>query len=125
MILASWSASVSSVASAIRRRSVRVKRSTVIPRWLDILHRGSYADDMADARIESRTVKTKAMTLRLPADQAAELEAVARADGKAVSESVREAIDVLIAERRKDKAFQARLRKMIEENRAVLDRLAR
>jgi|RhiMethySRZTD1v2_1073278.scaffolds.fasta_scaffold173765_2 Arc/MetJ-type ribon-helix-helix transcriptional regulator len=80
---------------------------------------------MADARIESRTVKTKAMTLRLPADQAAELEAVARADGKAVSESVREAIDVLIAERRKDKAFQARLRKMIEENRAVLDRLAR
>ena len=104
---------------------MRVKRSTVIPRWLDILHRGSYAGDMADAPIESRTVKTKAMTLRLPADQAAELEAVARADGKAVSESVREAIDVLIAERRKDKAFQARLRKMIEENRAVLDRLAR
>ena len=35
------------------------------------------------------------------------------------------AIEQLIAERRKDKAFQARLRKMIEENRAVLDRLAR
>jgi hypothetical protein len=55
----------------------------------------------------------------------AELEAVARTDGKAVSESVREAIDALIAERRKDKEFQARLRKMIEEDRAVLDRLAR
>ena len=80
---------------------------------------------MADERIESRTVKSKAMTLRLPADQAAELEAVARADGKAVSESVREAIDALIDERRKDKEFQARLRQMVEEDRAILDRLAR
>jgi Arc/MetJ-type ribon-helix-helix transcriptional regulator len=80
---------------------------------------------MAEERIEARTAKTKAMTLRLPADQAAELEAVARADGKAVSESVREAIDTLIAERRKDKEFQARLRKMVEENQAILDRLAR
>jgi predicted DNA-binding protein len=102
-----------------------VRRSTVPPRWLDILHRGSYSDDMAEERIEARTAKTKAMTLRLPADQAAELEAVARADGKAVSESVREAIDTLIAERRKDKEFQARLRKMVEENQAILDRLAR
>jgi Arc/MetJ-type ribon-helix-helix transcriptional regulator len=89
------------------------------------LHQGSYPADVADERIETRTVKTKAMTLRLPADQAAELEAVARADGKAVSESVREAISALIAERRKDKEFRARLRKMIEEDRAILDRLAR
>ena len=89
------------------------------------MHQGSYPADVADERIETRTVKTKAMTLRLPADQAAELEAVARGDGKAVSESVREAIGALIAERRKDKEFRARLRKMIEEDRAILDRLAR
>lgn len=65
------------------------------------------------------------MTLRLPADKAAELEALARADSKPVSDTVREAIDRLIEERRKDKAFRARLREMIEEDRAILERLAR
>jgi predicted DNA-binding protein len=67
----------------------------------------------------------KAMTLRLPADQAADLEAVARADQMTVSETVREAIDKLIAERRQDKEFQARLREMIREDQKVLERLAR
>ena len=38
---------------------------------------------------------------------------------------MRDAIDVLIEERRKDEAFRARLREMIEEDRAILDRLAR
>lgn len=38
---------------------------------------------------------------------------------------MREAIDLLIKERRKDKAFQNRLRRMIEDDRAILDRLAR
>jgi Arc/MetJ-type ribon-helix-helix transcriptional regulator len=70
-------------------------------------------------------VTTKAMTLRLPADRAAELEAVARADHKAVSEAVREAVDRLIEERRKDKAFQARLQEMMREDQEVLARLAR
>jgi Arc/MetJ-type ribon-helix-helix transcriptional regulator len=70
-------------------------------------------------------MKTKAMTLRLPTDKAAELEAVARAESKSVTDTVRDAIDLLIAERRKDKAFRARVRKMIEEDRAILDRLAR
>jgi predicted DNA-binding protein len=67
---------------------------------------------------------TKAMTLRLPAERAAELEAIARAEETPVSETVREAIDRLIDEKRNDKAFQARLREMIEQERAVLDRLA-
>jgi hypothetical protein len=69
-------------------------------------------------------MRTKAMTLRLPADQAADLEAVARADNKAVSETVREAIDKMIAERRQDKEFQARLRAMIREDQEILERLA-
>ena len=64
------------------------------------------------------------MTLRLLADKAAELEAVARADSKSVSDTVREAIDLLIEDRRKDKAFRDRLRQMIEDDRAILDRLA-
>jgi Arc/MetJ-type ribon-helix-helix transcriptional regulator len=69
-------------------------------------------------------MSTKAMTLRLPADRAAELEAVARADHKPVSEAVREAIDKLIDERRQDKEFQARLQAMINEDREILKRLA-
>jgi hypothetical protein len=67
---------------------------------------------------------TKAMTLRLSADKAAELEAVARADGQTVTEAVRDAIDARIAQRRKDKGFQDRLRRIIDEDRAILERLA-
>ena len=67
---------------------------------------------------------TKAMTLRLEADRAAELEAVARADGISVSDAVREAIAEHIERRRKDKAFQDRLRRMLEEDREILERLA-
>jgi Ribbon-helix-helix domain len=68
---------------------------------------------------------SKAFTMRLPEEKAAELEAVARADGVPVAEAVREAIDLHIEARRKDKKFQARLTKLIDENRRVLDRLAR
>ena len=66
----------------------------------------------------------KAMTLRLPAEQAAELEAVARAEGMSVSEEVRLAIAERIERRRKDKKFQERLRRMMQENARVLERLA-
>jgi predicted DNA-binding protein len=68
---------------------------------------------------------TKAMSLRLQAEQAAELEAVARADEMPVSEAVREAIDAHIASRRADKDFQKRLKRRLEEDREVLERLAR
>ena len=65
------------------------------------------------------------MSLRLSSEQAAELEAVARADGMPVSEAVREAIDKHIAARRTDKDFQKRLKRRMEEDREVLERLAR
>lgn len=68
---------------------------------------------------------TKAFTMRIPEEKAAELEAVARADGVPVSEAVREAIDRHIDARRKDKDFQARLTKLIDDNQRVLDRLSR
>lgn len=68
---------------------------------------------------------SKAFTMRLPEEKAAELEAVAQADGMHVSEAVREAIDCHIEARRKDKDFQARLTRLIEDNQRVLDRLAR
>jgi class 3 adenylate cyclase len=70
-------------------------------------------------------METRALTLRLPADQAAQLEAVARADGVSVSEAVRTAIQDRIEARRRDRAFQARIKRMMEEERAVLEQLAK
>jgi len=51
--------------------------------------------------------------------------AVARVDGVPVAEEIRRAIGDLVAERRADTEFQARLRRSIGENQAILDRLAR
>jgi Arc/MetJ-type ribon-helix-helix transcriptional regulator len=67
----------------------------------------------------------KNMTLRLPPEQADELEAVARAEGISVSDAVREAITEHIARKRKDKAFQERLRSVMERDREILERLSR
>lgn len=67
----------------------------------------------------------KAMTVRLDADQAQDLEAIAAVEGTPISEEVRKAIARHIAEKKKDKDFQTRLRKSIEKNRAILDRLTK
>jgi predicted transcriptional regulator len=67
---------------------------------------------------------TKTMTLRLPPEQAADLETVARADNVHVSDAVRQAIAEHIERRRRDKEFQARLERLIEQNREALERLA-
>jgi predicted DNA-binding protein len=69
-------------------------------------------------------MSTKAMSLRLSEDKAAELAAIARTDEKPISETVREAIDNHIATRRADKDFQTRLKKRLEEDQEVLRRLA-
>jgi hypothetical protein len=58
-------------------------------------------------------------------DKAAELEAIARVDDVPVAEAVRVAIDERIAQRRQDSDFQARLREIVEQDRAILERLAR
>jgi len=67
----------------------------------------------------------KNMTLRLSAEQADQLDAVARAEGSSVSETVREAIAEHIERKRKDKAFRDRLRTVMERDREILERLAR
>ena len=72
-----------------------------------------------------QSMSTKAMSLRLPEDKAAELAAVARTDEMPISEVVREAIYNHIAARRADKDFQKRLKRRLEEDREVLERLAR
>ena len=66
----------------------------------------------------------RTMTLRLSDEQARDLEAVARIDEIPVSEAVRQAIDERVAARRADADFQNRLRRMLEENKQALERLA-
>lgn len=68
--------------------------------------------------------ETKAMTLRLPAEQAKDLETVAQVDQVAISDAVRTAIETHIEARRNDAEFQERLRRMLEEQRDILERLA-
>ncbi len=70
-------------------------------------------------------MEQKAMTLRLPSDQAEALEKVAEIDGMSVTEAIREAIDAHIAERVGDAAFQQRLKDSMERHQRVLDRLAK
>lgn len=63
-----------------------------------------------------------AMTIRLPASQAAALSTVATVDGMPVAEVIRVAIDEHIALRRKDETFQQNLRRHIEQESSLLGR---
>ena len=67
---------------------------------------------------------TKGFAVRLDDEQAAELEAVAKAAGVPVAEEIRQAIAARIEERRQDEQFRARLRRSIEDNQKILDRIA-
>lgn len=72
---------------------------------------------MAEAR-------SKVMSLRLSEEMAREIAAVARTDEVPVTEAIREAIANHVASRRADKVFKERLKKRLEEDREVLERLA-
>lgn len=68
--------------------------------------------------------QARVTTIRQPADQADEVELVARIDGVPASEFIREAIAAHLAARRADPEFQARLRHRLEADRQILERLA-
>ncbi|MCQ3808623.1 MAG: ribbon-helix-helix protein, CopG family [Acidimicrobiia bacterium] len=68
---------------------------------------------------------TRTTTIRQDAQQAAELDAVARVDGVSTSEAVRVAVAEHIKQRRRDPVFQARLQRILEEERVVLERLTK
>lgn len=70
------------------------------------------------------TTTSRSMTLRLNADQAQDLETLARVEGSSVSEEIRSAIADRLAALRNDKDFQAKLKQLMEQERAVLERLA-
>lgn len=70
-------------------------------------------------------VMTKNLTLRLPDDLAADAEALARIEGQSVNETVKQALVESLERRRKDPKFKARVQKIINEDRELLERLAK
>lgn len=69
--------------------------------------------------------ESKTVTLRIPAEQHAELEAVAQVEGISVNQAVNDAVGALIEAKRKDREFKQRLAAHMAEHKAVLDRLAK
>lgn len=67
----------------------------------------------------------KNMTVRLDDELAADTEALARAEGKSLNETVKQALSEAVERRRQDPEFKARLRRIIKEDRELLERLAR
>jgi len=66
----------------------------------------------------------KNLTVRLDDELAADTEALARAEGISINETVKQALKEAVGRRRNDPAFKARLRRIIEEDRELLERLA-
>ena len=68
---------------------------------------------------------TKNLTVRLPDDLAADAEAVARAEGTSLNETIKEALADAVERRRKDPEFKKRLRDIVKQDRELLERLAK
>lgn len=67
----------------------------------------------------------KNLTVRLDDQLAADTEAIARAEGKSLNETVKAALTEAVERRRKDPQFKTQLRRIIEEDRELLERLAK
>ncbi len=70
-------------------------------------------------------VMAKNLTIRLDDELAADAAALARAEGKSLNETVKQALTEAVERRRRDPKFKARLRRIIEEDRELLERLAK
>lgn len=68
--------------------------------------------------------ETRITTIRQPAEQADEVEFVARVEGVAASEFIRDAIASHLAARRADPEFRKRLRQRMDADEQILRRLA-
>ena len=69
-------------------------------------------------------ISTRALTVRLTAEQAEELEAVALVDNIPVAEAIRLAVAAHIEARRHDEAFQERRKESLARSVRLLERLA-
>jgi predicted transcriptional regulator len=67
----------------------------------------------------------KNLTVRLDDELAADTEALARAEGTSLNETVKQALIAAVERRRNDPEFKARLRRIIDEDRELLERLAK
>ena len=67
----------------------------------------------------------RTFTVRIPDELAADTEALARVAGASVNETIRKAIEEEVERQRKRPAFRSRLQTIIEEDRELLERLAR
>ncbi|MEK7296068.1 MAG: YlcI/YnfO family protein [Actinomycetota bacterium] len=67
---------------------------------------------------------TKQTTVRLPVALAEEAEAAARVQNKSVNEFIVDALTIEIDRVRKDPDFVARVKRLVERDREILDRLA-
>ena len=63
--------------------------------------------------------------MRLPDELAADVEALARVEDASLNETVKQALIEAVERRRKNPKFKARLGKIIEEDRELLERLAK
>jgi predicted DNA-binding protein len=68
-------------------------------------------------------MSTYTTTIRLPIDVYEELDLVAKAEDKPVSQVIREAIAAHIERRRADPEFQARLKERIKKDQKILRKL--
>ena len=67
----------------------------------------------------------KNLTVRLDDVLAADTEVLARAEGHSLNETVKLALREAVERRQKDPAFRRRIRQIIEEDRELLERLAK
>jgi hypothetical protein len=67
---------------------------------------------------------TKVLSLRLANELAAEVANLARVEDVTISETIRAALYRYISTRRAEEDFKKRLKKRLEEDREVLERLA-
>ena len=63
--------------------------------------------------------------MRLDDELAADTEAIARADGTSLNETVKQALVEAVERRRKDPEFRKRLTRIIAQDRELLERLAK
>jgi hypothetical protein len=67
----------------------------------------------------------KNFTVRLPDDVAADTAAMARVEGISLNEAVKRSLIDSVQQRRRDPKFQQRLRQILQEDKELLDRLAK
>lgn len=68
---------------------------------------------------------TKNLTVRLPDELVEDTEALARVEGQSVNETIKNALSDAIDARRRDPEFKRRVQQIIDEDRELLERLAR